>query len=140
MGLTLKVGEKIPLSAQLPTGATDRYVRAILRENDGTEHGSSPVNLAHEGDGLYSDDSLDMPDKIFMTVCYKVYSDSGYVNLDDDYSFGNDIIQNGAVVGGGASAAAVANAVWDEVISGHLSAGTAGQILDKIINVQIKVL
>lgn len=39
-----------------------------------------------------------------------------------------------APTGGGASAATIADAVWDEVLSGHLTAGTTGKALSDILS------
>lgn len=47
-----------------------------------------------------------------------------------DYEFSADALRRTPVSSGGASAAAIADAVWDEAISGHLTSGTTGAALN----------
>jgi len=101
MSIQVAVGSAVPLTLQLPDGATDKYVQAVVRDPAGDELDDSPVNLAHVGEGLYTDDSVSMTSDNFVTVTYLVYSDAGYTTLDDDYSHGFDIVQNQAGGGGG---------------------------------------
>ncbi|MBP6514028.1 MAG: hypothetical protein KA224_02540, partial [Steroidobacteraceae bacterium] len=47
-----------------------------------------------------------------------------------DYEFRADALRNTPASSGGASAAAIADAVWDEAIAGHLTSGTTGAALN----------
>ena len=58
-----------------------------------------------------------------------IVGDTG--ELQTDWADGGrlDLILDGAGGSGGATASAIADAVWDEVLSGHSTAGTAGKAL-----------
>lgn len=92
MGLTrLKIGDVIPLSWQSGDRKTDLYAQAIVREADGTPFASSPVDLVHIGDGMYSNRALLMPNNAIVTVQFNVYSDSGHTILLKKYQGDLDI-------------------------------------------------
>lgn len=74
----IKVGQPIPISLQLFDGATDKFVRAVVRNSSGSAISGSPFALTHVAGGQYSNLSVLMPDTKFVTVQYKVYTDSGF--------------------------------------------------------------
>lgn len=75
-------GEVVPVVAQLGDGSTDKYVRAWVRNAAGTILGT--LDLTAGDRGLYRDDSLVMPETDFVTVQFRVYSDSDYSVPTDD--------------------------------------------------------
>jgi hypothetical protein len=87
------VGAAIQLNLQLFDGATDKYVRAYLKDASGNNLAASPVNLAHVGNGLYSDDSVLMPDTAQVTATYRVFTDSGYSSASADHSDALDVFE-----------------------------------------------
>jgi hypothetical protein len=82
----LKVGDKLPLVAHLecPEGVT-LYVEAVIKKPDRTQIGVSPLDLTDEGEGLFIDDSVLMPDLDYLTVTYKVYEDALKTTLSEDF-------------------------------------------------------
>lgn len=73
-----KYGQPILLNVQLDDGATDKFVRATLRDADGNTLPESPVQLSHVANGLYTDESVSMPDTQQVTAQYEVFLDSGF--------------------------------------------------------------
>jgi hypothetical protein len=86
----MQVGSAIPVSFQLFDCATDQFVRAWVREPDGTLVGGTSINLTQVALGLYQDFTLSMPDVPFITVQYVVYSDSGYTVVSPSEGAGAD--------------------------------------------------
>lgn len=80
-----KQGDPIPLTAQLALGETDRFVRAILRDQNGIGVLGSPVVLTHVGEGTHKDMSVSMPGTRFVTASYKSFLDAGLSISDDSY-------------------------------------------------------
>ena len=97
--MIVEVGDPIHLNLQLDDGVTSKYVRAYLKDSAGTDLAGSPFNLTHVGNGLYSNDSVVMPNTAEVTATFKVFSDSGYTTLDTDYSFGFDVFQRDDHIG-----------------------------------------
>lgn len=87
------VGAAIQLNLQLFDGATDKYARAYLKDADGVDLPESPVDLTHAGNGLYSDDSVMMPDTAQVTATYRVFTDAGYSTPSADHSDALDIFE-----------------------------------------------
>ena len=79
-------GEKVPLVAQLecPEAAT-LYVEAIIKRPSRAVLPGSPVDLTDEGNGVFFDDSITMPDESFITVTYNVYEDAAKTQPAEDY-------------------------------------------------------
>lgn len=72
-----RLGETVKLGLQLFNGATDKYVRATLRNFD--ESVTYPtVNLTHVANGLYVANGFVMPNSNTVTCQYAVYDDNGY--------------------------------------------------------------
>lgn len=84
-----KVGELLGLSLQAFDGATTLYPQAILRNSAGAL--LATLDLAHVGDGLYTNRTYFMPDNALLTAQYKVYSDAGHTNLDVNYEESIDV-------------------------------------------------
>jgi len=78
------------------------------------------------------DGKLDAVDTIADAI--KVTTDKLEDTLEDDagtYRFTTNALEQAP--SGGASAAAIADAVWDEVFSGHTTAGTYGKVISNLI-------
>jgi hypothetical protein len=98
----MQVGAKIPLYLQLSTYATDKYVRAVLRDANNNELSGSPVNLTHLGDGLYRYGSFTFPNSSFITVQYIIYTDSSYSTIDSNFQGLHELyIKNNKIPDGG---------------------------------------
>jgi hypothetical protein len=89
--MLVKVGDQIQLNLQLEDGATDKYPRAYLRDQFGYPLPESPVDLTHIGDGLYSDDSVYMPNTQEVTATFKVFDDLARTILSPFYSIEMDV-------------------------------------------------
>lgn len=72
-----KVNQYIPLVLQLSDEDTSLYPQVVLKDNTGANIGS-PIDLTHRGNGLYSDESFQMPAFNFITAQFKVYQDAGH--------------------------------------------------------------
>jgi len=79
---SLQIGDKVPAQIQLFDGATNKYVRAWVRDANNVLVGGAPINLTHISNGLYSNLSLSVPPTYFLTIQYIVYEDSGYTTID----------------------------------------------------------
>lgn len=88
-----QVGDPIPLGLQLSAGETNKFVRARVYAPSGAEVSGSPVALPHVANGLYQADDLPMPDQIYVFAQYRVYTDSGFSTLDNNYGIGSDIFE-----------------------------------------------
>lgn len=88
--MNLPVGSTIPIAIQLIDNATDKYIRAHVRDNDDNEISGSPVNLTHISNGLYTNYDLIFPEVPFVTVQYIVYDDSGYTIISESEGSGLD--------------------------------------------------
>jgi hypothetical protein len=91
--MILKYGDVIPCALKLYDGATDKYVKATIRGDDGIEISGSPLSCAHLSAGLYQNYSLTMPSGTdFITIEYKVYTDSGFLTAATGYGDAMDSI------------------------------------------------
>lgn len=84
------IGATLNLNLQLFDGATNKFVRATLRDASGASLGS-PVAMPHVGLGLYSDDSQVMPNTAEVTATYKVFDDAGFTTPSADHSDALDV-------------------------------------------------
>lgn len=81
----VKVGDKIPLVAQLECYESGLYyVDAVLKKPDRTNL-LSPVDLGHEGDGVYFNGNISMPDEDYLTVTYRIFDDVGKTTVSEDF-------------------------------------------------------
>lgn len=82
-------GEVLDLSFQLLDGDMTKYVRATLREADGTLF--TQVNLPHIGEGKYATDAVTMPMAIdYLTAVYEPFDDAPFTIVDEDHLLGTD--------------------------------------------------
>lgn len=84
--MNLKPNDIIPLVLQLFDNATNKFVRAVVRDNSGVQISGSPFTLAHQANGLYINGSALMPNKPFISVQYLVYDDAGFTTLSSTHS------------------------------------------------------
>jgi hypothetical protein len=88
--MDLLLGQEVPLALQLSNGATNKFPRAKIYDESGTELAGSPVVLTHVSAGLYKASSFVMPAKPFIVAQYLIYSDAGFTTLDPDYPIASD--------------------------------------------------
>lgn len=84
--MNLKPNDIIPLVLQLFDNATNKFVRAVVRDSDDAAISGSPFSLAHEADGLYTNKTAVMPNKAFVSVQYLIYDDAGFTTLSSTHS------------------------------------------------------
>lgn len=89
MGL---VGYPIFLRLWLEDGDETKYVRAVVRNDQGVEVSGSPAVLSSVGEGLYINNSsvLFPPVTNFLTATYLVYDDPGFTIQSEEYYNGGD--------------------------------------------------
>lgn len=80
--MQLQLRQAIPLYAQLIDCATNKYVKAVVRDQWNNHIHGSPVVLESVGNGMYSNSRLQMPNTDFVTVQYFVYTDDEYLVPD----------------------------------------------------------
>ncbi len=85
MNMRLKPGDKLPLSHHLGDGVTGKYVRAVVKNPDGSQIPGSPVTLTDVGNGTYYDDSLEMPSQLAIMAAFSTYDDSGFSEKTEGY-------------------------------------------------------
>lgn len=86
-----KIGTALQLNLQLFDGATNKFVRAYLRDADGVVLAASPVALTHKGEGLYSNDAVTMPNTRQVTAVYRVFDDAGFTTASTSHADALDI-------------------------------------------------
>lgn len=73
----LEVGAKVPVELQLGDGAVDQYPQAWVFDDVGGA--LATLNLTPTANGWYSPAApYTMPDEVFVSVVYVVYSDAGH--------------------------------------------------------------
>lgn len=83
-------GDPIQLTLQLEDGVTSQFPRAYLTDSAGAAVSGSPADLTHEGNGLYVNSAVNMPNSAIVKVTYKVFSDSGHTTLNTAYGHALD--------------------------------------------------
>lgn len=119
-------GVPLLLSLMLDDGQSGRYPRAKIIDSDGIQVGS-PIDLteAVAFSGLYQGEWA-TPVSGDYAAAFEVYSDAGYTTLADYVLTSDHIrIRSNSV---DLNATAI-DAIWDEVLSGHLADGSAGRSL-----------
>jgi hypothetical protein len=84
----IKEGESIPLKYQSALGTTNLFPQAFLTDSTGTPLGASPVDLAHNQAGEYTDYSVNMPNVRAVTVQYIPYTDAGHTTISESDGIG----------------------------------------------------
>ena len=80
-----RVGDKLYLRAQLEDGATNKFVRAYVVDQDSNALPGSPFTLIHKqfGKYTYSDAALTFPDVDEVSAQYVVFNDAAFTQLDE---------------------------------------------------------
>jgi len=86
-----KIGDTIPLVLKLSDGDENVFVRCILEDQDGNALAESPVTLAHVGEGRYEDNSVVMPQKVYVTATYQVFEDAGFTIPSETHADSLDV-------------------------------------------------
>lgn len=115
------VGDTVKIDVLIPDGGSGLYPQATLLDAANTPLGVSPLDLSYVSGDLYSATFV-MPSTDKVTATTIVYSDSGHTTPDTNYEPTIDEFIKASAVDN----AAIADAVWDEALSGHVSVGTMG--------------
>lgn len=117
--MKLLVGSAIPLMLSLKgqNDATGVIVRAIIRNPAGTQVGST-ITLTHIGEGLFTDQSVNMPDSDFVSVRYLIFEGDG-TTPHPAYLSASEIFLRDTI----------AAQVWDKDLASHTTSGSAGKAL-----------
>lgn len=79
-------GEPISLVVNLNDGETNRFIKAILKDEFETEISGSPATLTHKGNGQYTNYSVSYPTAPkYVAVTYIPYMDAGFTVEDGKY-------------------------------------------------------
>jgi hypothetical protein len=103
--MIIAVGSPILLSLQLWNNAIDKFVRAFLKNPDGSPYSTPQIDLTHVGNGLYINNSLIMPNIQAIFATFIVYEDSGFTTPDSGFTSVEGVYQQGVTGGGGTSIA-----------------------------------
>lgn len=91
MSIEVKIGDKIPLMAHLECYESGPvYVDAILKDAARVQIGSA-VDLGHEGDGIFFDNSVTMPEEDYVTATYRIWQDAGKTIPHPDFCSSSEI-------------------------------------------------
>lgn len=78
------VGDTLPIFLQIIDGNTTQYPQVVVLDNDDTV--LTTLDLAHVADGMYKPAvPYIMPDEIFITCFYKIYSDVAHTEVSQNY-------------------------------------------------------
>jgi hypothetical protein len=113
-------GETLELNLQLDDGAETLYPRALLYRGATQE---AAVSLAHVAQGRYRGLWTPATDEDYVAI-FIVYTDAGRTIISEDYT--REAQQWRPI---SAVSPRLADDVWDEDLSGHTSAGSAGEAL-----------
>lgn len=83
--LHVELGDSLPLFLQLSDGASGKFPQAHVYDDTDSEDGSSPFDLTHVDNGLYTNSSFTPGSTGFYRVVYITYSDSGHTTEDTNY-------------------------------------------------------
>lgn len=119
----MEVGANMPLACQLEDFATDKYVRATIRNAAGAEVTGSPVDLTHVADGYYSG-VLAMPAVPVVVQCI-VYTDALYTVKSDAHGPSTERFEPDAEASGGSSSITYASEVTGVVDDGEALESTS---------------
>lgn len=92
-GATLiEVGGRVPLALALPDGSSGEFPQAEVYDPDGNN--LATISLSHSGDGLYQPASAySMPDEVYISAVYIVYTDSGHTTESSIYQRDIDVFR-----------------------------------------------
>jgi len=115
-------GETVPLTLQLDDGAETFYPRAFVYRGSTQE---TAISLAHVARGHYRGVWAPATDEDY-TVVFIVYVDAARTVEAVEYSRESEGWRPVPAV-----SPPIADAVWDELLSGHLTAGSTGEALQR---------
>lgn len=91
-----KVNDLIRLKLSLADGATNKFVRATLIDQDGASVAPGTVALAHQAEGVYAENLVQMPNKDQVIARYEVFKDAGFLSIDKTYTKAFDVFEKDA--------------------------------------------
>jgi len=80
------VGAKIPLAVQLFDGDEGKFVKATMRDDTDAEITGSPKTLTHVGEGLYTNNTVDMPNVPYVNAIYEIFNNVGLSVESEEHS------------------------------------------------------
>lgn len=128
MMITADVGVPAPLELIAFDGNPSKWVRATVRNSAGGLF--TTVNLSHVGEGLYTG-FWTPPALGYYYVNYIVYKDSGYLHEDPLYT---RVTQLYRVTLPSTDPSAIANYIWEDLLSDHNSSGSFGWAINQILS------
>lgn len=87
-----RLGRPIPVNFVIPSRATDRYVRATVRDATGAQIGGL-LPVPHLAGGHYKATGPNMPATDHVTVKYDVFTDAGYTTPDPTNGSSLDVFE-----------------------------------------------
>ncbi|MEE8150635.1 MAG: hypothetical protein V3T43_02825 [Nitrosomonadaceae bacterium] len=122
-------GEPIIAKLNLHDFTTDKFPTVEVFDESDTPVAGSPFSLLHVSGGKYRVEIPGLADGNY-ELGYKVYLEVGHSTILPVYGFGSEdaVIQPDTAP---VDTAAIANAVWDEDLTGHLGADSTGKALDE---------
>lgn len=137
----MQAGDPIILSLTLFDGATDKFPRAELFEYDElfarAAFTGSPFDLTHLAGGYYDKfgAALAFPASVFQVVAiYTVYDDAAHTIVSTQHSQNVDVfILDNFPPDAGTDVAA---AVWNKAMTAHVTAGTFGEGVNFIKDIE----
>lgn len=126
MGCDVKVGNKVPISAQVecPDG-TPVFIRAFIY--DDSNNLLSTRDMIDRGDGNYENYSYTMPNLDIIRIKFLSYDDSSYTNRLEEPCPGMDVFKRLEETGGGGDNPVAGVQAVGKVISGVLRGKVFGQ-------------
>lgn len=88
-----KVNDLIRLKLSLADGATNKFVRATLFDQDGAAVAPGVVALPHQSGGVYAENTVQMPNKDQVVARYEVFKDAGFTVIDKEYTKAVDVFE-----------------------------------------------
>lgn len=105
-------GQAVPLALQLEDGDTGKFPQAVVRNPAGGAVVGSPFDLAHRGEGGYTNTALTMPTETFLHVTYITYNEVGHTTESAVHLRAQDVFKRVDILSddtpfGGADVAAI---------------------------------
>lgn len=130
MGCDVKVGNKVPLSAQVECpDATPVFLRAFIY--DESNNLLTTRDMIDRGEGSFENYSYTMPNLDIIRVQFLAYDDSSYTNRLDEPCPGTDVFKKLEETGGGGSSPVAGVQAVGKVIGGIIQGKVFGQSIIK---------
>ena len=125
--ISADIGVSTPLELMLFDGQVTKGVRVFVRTTGGAF--VAGINLTHIGEGLYTGNWIPAATGYYHAN-YIVYTDGTLTTEDYLYSRTTECYKVGPIT----TPDAIANAVWDEMLTDHLLSGSFGEAITLLLN------